>query len=79
MPTRLFGVIAAGLLLTSCTGPLTPETLADKPTAYLCRLLGPDYITTPKEQEALYRELERRGATCGQPSNLSPDKIIIIN
>ncbi len=46
------------------TGPLTAETLADKPTGYLCRLLGPDVISLSSEQEAIYRELDRRGTQC---------------
>lgn len=52
------------LTVAACTGPVNDQTVRDKPTGYLCRILGPDYISLPSEQEAIYRELERRGAQC---------------
>ena len=64
MLLRVLFVFGLLVPVASCTGPLNAETLADKPTGYLCRLLSPDYITLPSEQEAIYRELDRRGTQC---------------
>jgi hypothetical protein len=61
---KLFLSAVGVAVISGCTGPLNSDTLADKPTGYLCKLLGPDYVTLPSEQEALYRELERRGTQC---------------
>ena len=60
---REFSIIVF-LALASCTGPIDASSTREKPTGYLCRLLGPDYITSPAEQEAIYRELERRNMSC---------------
>lgn len=61
---RLFLSLSAVTLLIGCTGPINNETVAGKPTAYLCRILSNDYLSLPSEQEAIYRELERRGEQC---------------
>lgn len=62
------------VLLSACTGPLNSETVKSKPTGYLCRILGPDYLTMPSEQEAIYGELDRRGERC-----LPSQRIVIEN
>jgi hypothetical protein len=61
---KLFFAAVGAMVVSACTGPLNSDTLAGKPTGYLCRLLGPDYVTLPSEEEAIYRELERRGTQC---------------
>lgn len=61
---RTIGSFALLAASAACTGPLTAETLKNKPTGYLCRLLQPDVISLPSEQEAIYRELDRRGTQC---------------
>jgi len=61
---RFLPCAAVVALLMGCSGPINDGTVASKPTGYLCQLLGPDYISMPSEQEAIFRELERRGAEC---------------
>lgn len=55
--------VISAAALSACTA-VNSETVRDMPTGFLCRTLGPDYITTPGEQIAIYSELERRGAQC---------------
>ena len=67
-------LVLSGLvfLITACSGPVTPETTKEMPTGYLCRLLDSDeYITLPSEQRAIYGELERRGETCPERSEVN--------
>lgn len=61
---KLFFSAVGAMIISGCTGPINNDTIADKPTGYLCRLLGPEYITLPSEEEAIYRELERRDTQC---------------
>jgi hypothetical protein len=61
---KAFLSLFASALLIGCTGPINSQTVVDKPTAYLCRILSDDYLSLPSEQEAIYRELERRGEEC---------------
>jgi|GEM_PF-5388801 len=70
MKLNTLSMISALVFLASCTGPINNQTVKDKPTDYLCRILGPDYISLPSEQEAIYRELEARGAQCVSTSRV---------
>ncbi len=67
-------ILASLALVASCTGPLNDGSVKSKPTDYLCRLLGPDYLTLPSEQEAIYRELENREAQC-----MASQRVIVEN
>ena len=57
-------LVSAMLFASSCTGPLNQQTMKDMPSSFLCRILGPDYLSLPSEQLAIYKELERRGEQC---------------
>lgn len=56
-------IFAVALSLIGCV-TVNKETVKDMPSAYLCNLLGPGYMTTPNEQMAIYRELENRNQQC---------------
>lgn len=63
--------------LTACVSA-SPEAVKDYPSDYLCRLLGPEYISTPQEQINIYRELERRGERCVN-SGANVNQTVIVN
>ena len=50
------------------------QTVKDMPKAYLCELLGPDYISMPSERRAVYTELEARGEEC-----IASERLVIEN
>lgn len=62
----LFIIVIINLLyITGCV-TLNAETAKNMTTQGICDLVNPSmYISTFEEREAAYRELERRGATCG--------------
>ncbi len=74
---RVFWIIP--LVLTACTYvDASPEAVKTYPSDYLCRLLGPDYITSPQEEINIYRELEQRGEQCVSSSN-NVNQTVIVN
>jgi hypothetical protein len=71
------GILIIALALTACVSA-SPEAVKDYPSDYLCRLLGPEYISTPQEQINIYRELERRGERCVS-ANGNVNQTVIVN
>ena len=65
-PFTALTAVAALVSVSGCTGPVNEQTTREMPTQYMCELLGPDYLTLPHERRAIYAELERRQANCGQ-------------
>ncbi|WP_209834298.1 hypothetical protein [Ruegeria sp. HKCCE3926] len=63
--------------LAACVSA-SPEAVKGYPSDYLCRLLGPEYISTPQEQINIYRELERRGERCVN-SGANVNQTVIVN
>jgi len=57
----LFGV--GVLVMVSCMS-VNPESVRMMSDKQLCELLGPAWITTPSENEALHNEINRRGIQC---------------
>ena len=50
--------------LTVACETVNKDTVVNMPTAKLCDLLGPNWITSPSEDIDIYKELEKRGASC---------------
>ncbi|MBK8457101.1 MAG: hypothetical protein IPL47_08360 [Phyllobacteriaceae bacterium] len=50
-------------MLSACQ-TVNNKTVKDMPTAYLCDLLSPNFITTPSERKEIFVELEKKGARC---------------
>ncbi len=74
---RIFWI--APITLAACTYvDASPEALKNYPSEYLCRLLEPDYFTSPQEQIDIYRELENRGQKCVS-SNDNVNQTVIVN
>ena len=69
--------LVLGLALTACVSA-SPEAVKEYPSGYLCRLLGPEYISTPQEQINIYRELEQRGERCVS-ANGNINQTVVIN
>ena len=65
------GIIGLGLL-GACSGPMTPTSVKEMPTGYLCTFLDPGtWITTGSERSAVFAELKKRNADCILPGGTS--------
>lgn len=58
-------VLAILSMLAACV-TVNDQTVLSMPTARLCDFLGPNWISLPSEDAAIYRELERRDARCAK-------------
>lgn len=72
----VIGIVGLGFsMLSSCAYvKVDDQTVKDMPKAYLCELLGPDYISMPSERRAVYTELEARGEEC-----IASERLVIEN
>lgn len=61
----LFALPLVALVASCAYVKIDDETVRDMPTGFMCNALNSDeWLVMPKEQIAIYKELERRGETC---------------
>ena len=61
----LFALPLVALVAGCAYVKIDDETVRNMPTGFMCNTLNSaEWILMPKEQIAVYRELERRGETC---------------
>ena len=61
--TQAFFLILTLLNVASCA-TVNSQTVKDMSDGRLCEFLGPAWITTASERDAIYREIEQRGVIC---------------
>lgn len=62
-PMRLFLLILPLFAIPACV-TVNTETVKNMSSGQLCEFLGPAWISTASERDAIYREIESRGVIC---------------